>query len=650
MRSPTRRFLGMKIVLALVSVVAVCGLAEAVLRLIHYKPGLSSNWVLDSQYRVLDDDLITIDRRYQDADLYKAFEVHAPTKVIVALGDSFTVGIPVDQTDSYPSVLERMLQMESSDVRVMNAGLGDSGPDQHLRLFEKYILPRVHPDIVVWQFHPNDSLDNALKAIFSISDDGKLAPLDARDNWMYRRQRFYNLVPLPVSVKRGSYLFNLMLRRYERGRSAAVPKGKDPTTWGREKIALEVARMSELAEQHSFKLYLALVAPQSTYQEVEKNGPAYWESIEYPKLTAALQAFPNFIDVRFDRAVVEEKVHRGADIFADGTRDSNPIGTRHFNESGYTMMAETVAPYLRNQQAPRSVLSWPRHLVFGDRSTRKWMSSGWYQDESAGHETYVWSRGQRSVLKVPLPPGGDIRMSFECQPLLFSGSPRQTVTITFNDTVVDEIALSPTRHTYSVLLPKAALRAPLNSLEFKYGHTRRLLDVQPNSQDSRELAVAWHWVDFEATGISMLASPTRLTFGDNASRKWMRSGWYQDESGAGETYAWSGGSGSVLELPLPTGTDIRMTFDCKPYRFPDNPQQIVSVVLNGTVFQRVPLRPDRQRYDVVLPKAAARSGVNTLEFRYAYARQPKDVEANSQDTRALAVAWYSIELTAAGKP
>jgi hypothetical protein len=142
----------------------------------------------------------------------------------------------------------------------------------------------------------------------------------------------------------------------------------------------------------------------------------------------------------------------------------------------------------------------------------------------------------------------------------------------------------------------------------------------------------------------------RVNFGQAIARRWMRSGWYQDETSGSETYTWSEGQQSVLELPLPVGTDVRMIFDCKPYRFQNGPRQYVSVVLNGTVLQQLSLDPERRRYDLVLPKSLVRPATNTLEFRYAYAQRPKDVEAGSEDTRALGVAWYAIELTPTGAP
>lgn len=137
--------------------------------------------------------------------------------------------------------------------------------------------------------------------------------------------------------------------------------------------------------------------------------------------------------------------------------------------------------------------------------------------------------------------------------------------------------------------------------------------------------------------------PLQLDIGDSTARRWMRRGWYEDEAAGGETFAWSDGVQSVLTVPLPTAGDIRMDFEVLPFVFRRSPQQRVTIVLNGTVIEELELRPGLQRYSVILPAAALRESLDTLEFRYAYARAPQEVLRNSLDVRLLAVAWYSIE-------
>jgi hypothetical protein len=142
--------------------------------------------------------------------------------------------------------------------------------------------------------------------------------------------------------------------------------------------------------------------------------------------------------------------------------------------------------------------------------------------------------------------------------------------------------------------------------------------------------------------------PLRLDMGDNAARRWLESGWAGNEGAAGESYVWSEGIQSVLTVRLPRGADIRMGFEALPFAYPDSPQQRVVIILNVTVIGEVSLRPGRQAYSVILPNEALVDGLNTVAFRYAYARSPSEVLPNSVDGRRLGVAWYSIDFAVGG--
>jgi hypothetical protein len=141
--------------------------------------------------------------------------------------------------------------------------------------------------------------------------------------------------------------------------------------------------------------------------------------------------------------------------------------------------------------------------------------------------------------------------------------------------------------------------------------------------------------------------PLHVKVGTPGSAKWMRTGWNQAESTGQETYVWSSGMQSTIDVPLPDATDIQMTFVAAPFQFSGSPQQRVKVVLNGTEIEEVPLSAGQRPYSVRLPRGGLRPASNTIEFRYAYARSPREVVKNSQDTRPLGVVWYSIDFSEA---
>jgi hypothetical protein len=124
------------------------------------------------------------------------------------------------------------------------------------------------------------------------------------------------------------------------------------------------------------------------------------------------------------------------------------------------------------------------------------MHGGWHRDEGDGNDTFVWSDGLQSVLKIPFPTRGDIQMDFEVLPFEFPNAPQQRVMIILNGTEIEERSLRSGRHHYSVTLPGNVLLKPINTLEFRYAYAEAPRNVLSGSPDNRQLSVAWFAIDF----------------------------------------------------------------------------------------------------------------------------------------------------------
>jgi hypothetical protein len=159
------------------------------------------------------------------------------------------------------------------------------------------------------------------------------------------------------------------------------------------------------------------------------------------------------------------------------------------------------------------------------------------------------------------------------------------------------------------------------------------------------LPVAPHTLEAPPLPLAPSALPFRLVLGDTAARRWMWTGWDQDESGGGRTYVWSAGTESALRVLFPVPGDVRMDFEVNPFVYPGSAQQKIAVMINGQMVEEVPLQAGMHRYSVTLPGNVLRPSPNTLGFRYAYARVPQEVLRGSPDARTLAVAWYSIDFS-----
>lgn len=76
---------------------------------------------------------------------------------IVALGDSLTAGLGVDETKAYPAVLEERLRGDGYPVRVVNAGIsGETSSGAVSRL--DWVLSSLRPDLVILETGANDGL------------------------------------------------------------------------------------------------------------------------------------------------------------------------------------------------------------------------------------------------------------------------------------------------------------------------------------------------------------------------------------------------------------------------------------------------------------------------------------------------------------
>ena len=102
-----------------------------------------------------------------------------PDLTILAIGDSTTAGLEVDDDRTYSAVLESKLRALGYRVNVINAGVRGYGTDQsYLRL--RHLIPIIHPNLVLYLSCGNDFTDNLViknwyrsysKPVFILSND-----------------------------------------------------------------------------------------------------------------------------------------------------------------------------------------------------------------------------------------------------------------------------------------------------------------------------------------------------------------------------------------------------------------------------------------------------------------------------------------------
>ena len=332
---------------------------ELTLRLADYKPPLLYSFYLidNGNYRNTNKDLIVLPPNLEIEKLVESDHDRNEVQV-VALGDSFTQGIPGPVSESYPKVLENFMKDQNSSLRVINAGWGHSGPDQHFRYFKDYLLPNFQPSLVIWSLYANDIWDNALIPTYDISQNGELVELDGRFHWIYLRQVFYKLFPLPNSIKTNSYVFNLLLKSFELYETSKIPVDSELANieWGLSKIKIELNEMENLSRDLDFSLLFVLIAPESEYLSGLNPGKfwnsAYWANVANKKLMEELDKHNNFLYVLFDPIKTKPIdipeaysgiSYTGLNIFTNAnTEPEMEPGYFHFNKKGYRLMAEMI--------------------------------------------------------------------------------------------------------------------------------------------------------------------------------------------------------------------------------------------------------------------------------------------------------------------
>lgn len=341
-------------------IVVLIFIIEFVLLVFHVKPILlKQDFYLTCFCRNLDDDIIMISPQLLNDEYYKCKE---KTLQIITIGDSFTEGFPVEWDETYPAMLAKIFEKNKIKANVINCGIGNTGPDQHLKLLKNRILKKTNPDIVVWQLYANDIWDNVSLPVYSISSSGTLQPLSGRSHWLYKRQKFFNAIPLPFIMKKNSIFIRLILKIFERGEGSQIPMKykKDPHVWGWKKFELEVDEIKVLSQKYGFKLFFLVITPQAVYlsdnKEQSTNWNSYWGIKEYEAMHDLFSRQDNFIETNFldsDFSLITEAFPGQfftyaieKDLFSGDDVDHNLLGDKHLNRFGYWLLARKIGTYI----------------------------------------------------------------------------------------------------------------------------------------------------------------------------------------------------------------------------------------------------------------------------------------------------------------
>ncbi|HZR81337.1 MAG TPA: GDSL-type esterase/lipase family protein [Candidatus Binatia bacterium] len=162
--------------------------------------------------------------------------------LVLAVGDSTTYGVGVDETDAYPAVLEGLLRERGVPGTVLNAGVPGYGFDQTYRAALRRI-DEVAPDLVLAGVHCTDLAGDWDQSLYDIRG-GELTELRAAASWTAIQFALYADAPPWL---RHSQLYQLLVGDFAHADVLGQLPSRDPAAlrrWQRDKIVLELATLA----------------------------------------------------------------------------------------------------------------------------------------------------------------------------------------------------------------------------------------------------------------------------------------------------------------------------------------------------------------------------------------------------------------------
>jgi hypothetical protein len=266
---------------------------------------------------------------------------------ILFVGDSFTFGVGVDDSATYPARVDaRLRRWCERPTEAVNGGVGGFGTSHELSFLQHYGW-RLEPDVVVLGFLTSDPEDNSLNGLHRLVD-GQLEeiPESQRPGWGLIRAHRH--VPGYNWLVRHSTLFNwtrlkvgsLVAQRaaaHEAARArapAADDQGGEQRELERWRLTAAIfGRVRAQADSHGARLVVAIIPHGSTLAEYYARGR----------------------DVAVDRMLeicrqqklvcinVSESIQRSRPRATPG---SFYLREGHFNATGYDLVAHAVAARL----------------------------------------------------------------------------------------------------------------------------------------------------------------------------------------------------------------------------------------------------------------------------------------------------------------
>jgi hypothetical protein len=251
---------------------------------------------------------------------------------VLVIGDSFTQAMPVSDDKTYYFILK-----EYFDIEVFAYGADGYGTLQEYMVLDNY-FDRINPDVVLWQFCPNDFLDNSpeLEKASLINNAGKRRPYWVEGKVVYISVAREAMVIIREWAGAHSRLLSAMIHRLDKLLASRAKKS-----------------VEEEIQQQGLKHHGFLMAVQTTDELIGKVKKRVGK---VPIVGFVCRGYQPYLD-----ALKEISLHHGF-IFIDEVAESIEAAVErgedvlhsdrgHWNEAGHRLAARAIANRIKKMPA-----------------------------------------------------------------------------------------------------------------------------------------------------------------------------------------------------------------------------------------------------------------------------------------------------------
>ncbi len=277
---------------------------------------------------------------------------------VLAVGDSFTFGLGVEEDEVFHQLAADQLRAEGRAIEIANGGIPAIGVPQEVRWLERHGLA-AKPDLVLLTIFVGNDLRDAVSDYDNWTViDGHLAPPGARKglkDWLFEHLHLFVLLKTAVPTGLQSQLRERLgmgepwSLRYAREVFMIYDKTPPPLVRdGLERTEQALDRLLALAETHNFRVAASLIP------DIVQVDSARWQtSLEQLGLPAD-QVDPRQPN-RLLRAAFESRgiaVLDHADGFKAGMERGEKLyfpTDRHWTREGHRLAGAELAEFLRRE-------------------------------------------------------------------------------------------------------------------------------------------------------------------------------------------------------------------------------------------------------------------------------------------------------------